>query len=60
LWAEVAIGGVTGLFYVVTPFRPDWIEAISGWDPDQHKGSVEWIVVVALLAITLAVLDRFP
>ena len=40
-WAQVTVGGITGLLYVVTPFWPDWIEAISGWDPDQHKGSFD-------------------
>jgi hypothetical protein len=39
--------------------RPDWVEAVSGWDPDQHRGSVEWMGVMALLAGTLALLDRF-
>jgi hypothetical protein len=56
-WAQVVVGGTTGFLYVVTPFRPDWIEAISGgFDPDQHSGSVEWIIVMALLVVTLAML----
>jgi hypothetical protein len=29
-WAQVIVVGMTGLLYVVTPFRPDWIEAICG------------------------------
>jgi hypothetical protein len=59
LCAELALGVMTGFLYVATPFRPDWVEAVSGWDPDQHKGSVEWMIVMALLAGTLALLDRF-
>jgi hypothetical protein len=60
VWAQVIVGGATGLLYVVTPFRPDWIEAICGFDPDQHGGSVEWIIVMGMLVVTLAMLRGFP
>jgi hypothetical protein len=33
-----------------------WIEAISGWDPDRHDGSVEWLIALGLLAETLILL----
>jgi hypothetical protein len=35
---------------VLTIFRPDWIEALTGEDLDQHAGLVEWLIVVALLS----------
>jgi hypothetical protein len=57
-YAEVALAGMTGFLYVATPYCPDWIEAISGWDPDQHKGSIEWVIVMVLLMVTLAVINR--
>jgi hypothetical protein len=60
-WAQAVLGGTTGLLYVVTPFRPDWIEAIyGGFDPDQHDGSIEWIIVMAMLVVTLAMLGGLP
>jgi hypothetical protein len=59
-WAEIIVGGIAAILFVVTPFRRDWIEAISGFDPDQRGGSVEWIVVVALLFASLALLGAFP
>jgi hypothetical protein len=59
LLAEIALCAITGFLYVATPFSPDWIEIISGWDPDQHSGAVEWIMVIALLVGTLALLNRF-
>jgi hypothetical protein len=58
LCAEVALCAITGFLYVATPFSPDWIERISGWDPDQHSGLVEWTVVMALLVGALALLNR--
>lgn len=60
-WAKVVVGGTAGVLYVVTPFRPDWIEAIcGGFDPDQHGGSIEWIIVMAMLVITLSMLGGLP
>ena len=60
-WAEVIVGFTTGLLCVLTLLRPDWIEAISGgFDPDQHDGTVEWLIGMAMLVITLAALGAFP
>ena len=30
-WIEAVLGTLTGVLAVITPFFPDWIEAISGW-----------------------------
>ena len=35
---------------VLTIFWPDWIEALTGYDPDQHDGTVEGLIVIALLS----------
>ena len=56
LWLKTFIGAGTGVLSVVTPIWPDWIEAISGWDPDQHDGSAEWMIVTALLIVTVTML----
>ena len=45
-WAELSLASFTGLLALVTPIFPDWIELVSGWDPDQHDGSVERLIVV--------------
>jgi hypothetical protein len=54
-WVEVGTASITGLLCIITPFWPDWIEALSGWDPDQHDGSVEWMIAGGLLLVTLAI-----
>jgi hypothetical protein len=54
-WIEVAIASLTGLLALITPIFPDWIEAISGWDPDQHDGSVESLIVIGLFIVTLGI-----
>jgi hypothetical protein len=53
-WLEAVIGGATATLGIVTLVWHDWIEAVFGTDPDQHNGSVEWLVVAALLAAALA------
>jgi hypothetical protein len=51
---ETAIALLAGLLGVVTIFWHDWIEALTGWDPDQHNGAAEWLIVVGLLAVAAA------
>jgi uncharacterized membrane protein len=52
-WIEIGLAAITGLLALITPIFPDWIEFVSGWDPDQHNGSVEWIIVVGLFVVTV-------
>jgi hypothetical protein len=54
-WVETGLAALTGLLCVITPFWPDWIEAISGWDPDQHDGSVEWAIAAGLFVLTILI-----
>jgi hypothetical protein len=54
-WVEIILASFTGLLGLITPFFPDWIEAVSGWDPDQHDGSVERMIVVGLCVVSIAV-----
>jgi uncharacterized membrane protein len=52
-WIEIGLAALTGLLALVTPVFPDWIEFVSGWDPDQHDGSVERMIVVGLFVVTV-------
>jgi uncharacterized membrane protein len=52
-WVESGLAAVTGLLALITPIFPDWIEFVSGWDPDQHDGSVERMIVVGLFVVTI-------
>ena len=44
------LAGFCGGLAVLIVFWPDWIEALTGYDPDQHSGTVEWLIVIALLS----------
>jgi undecaprenyl pyrophosphate phosphatase UppP len=46
---ESVIALIAGVLGVITIFWHDWIEALTGWDPDHHNGSAEWLIVVILL-----------
>jgi hypothetical protein len=51
---ETAIALVAGVLGLVTIFWHHWIEALTGWDPDHHNGSFEWVIVAALLLVAAA------
>jgi len=52
---ETAIAAFAGALGILTIFWHDWIEGLTGWDPDHHNGTFEWLIVVVLLAIAAGV-----
>jgi hypothetical protein len=54
-WVEIGLASTTGLLALITPIFPDWIEFVSGWDPDQHDGSAERLIVIGLFAVAVAI-----
>jgi hypothetical protein len=57
---EAALALASASLAVLTVVWPDWIEAISGFAPDRHDGSFEWMLAagLALAAVTCAALAR--
>jgi len=53
VWVEMAVALSAGVLGILTIFWHDWIELLTGWDPDQHNGSVEWVLVVGLVAVAV-------
>lgn len=50
---ESVIALCAGPLGLVTVFWRDWIEILTGWDPDHHNGTAEWLIVVVLLAVAV-------
>lgn len=55
---ETGLASVTGFLFVLTLITREWIEALTGWDPDHHNGSLEWVIVAVLLGVTVALSMR--
>jgi hypothetical protein len=34
-------------------WRPDWLETVTGFDPDGGSGSFEWVLAAALVTSTV-------
>jgi len=52
-WIEAVLAGVTGSLFVLTLFWHDWLEAL-GFDPDNHNGTAEWLIVAGLFVVAVA------
>jgi hypothetical protein len=57
---EVSLAVLTGFLGVLTLFWRDWIEALTGWSPDHHSGSVEFglISVLFIASVSCAAVAR--
>ncbi len=53
-WPEAGLSLITGVLFLLTLVRRDWIEALFVIDPDSHNGSLEYMIVGGLLVVTIA------
>jgi hypothetical protein len=52
-WLETGMAIVTSILLVLTLIWRDWIEIVFRLDPDQGNGTLEWLIVGALLGVTI-------
>ena len=59
-WAESFFAVLAAVLLVLTAIWPDWVEGISGYDPDKGNGSFEWELAVAcaVVAVVSSLLAR--
>lgn len=60
-WIELAVAVSCAALAVVTTVWPDWIERLTGWEPDGGDGSTEWELVLsfALVSVVSGLLARW-
>jgi hypothetical protein len=52
-WLETGIAIITGILFVITLIRNNWIEIVFRVDPDNNNGTFEWLIVGVLLLVTI-------
>jgi hypothetical protein len=52
---EIVLSALLAAATVLTAVWPDWIEGLTGFDPDGGNGGAEWLIVAVLAVITVAV-----
>jgi hypothetical protein len=55
---EAALATLTGCLWLLTLIKRDWIESVFGIDPDHGGGSLEWLIIAALLIVTVSLAAR--
>jgi hypothetical protein len=57
---EPGVAIVAAALLVLTLITREWIEILTGWDPDGGSGALEWgiVVVLAVIAVGLSVRAR--
>ena len=53
-WFEVTTAAIGLILFVVTLVSREWIEALTGWDPDGGSGALELALALSLLAVSAA------
>jgi hypothetical protein len=51
---ETVLAAASGFLFMLTLFWKDWIELLFHVDPDAGTGTLEWLIAVTFLALTLA------
>jgi hypothetical protein len=53
-WLETTLASLCGFLSILTVFWRDWVEALTGFNPDSNNGSFEWAIIAGLLLFCVA------
>lgn len=52
-WGECVLASIAVVLAFLTTVWPDWLERACAFDPDHHSGSVEWSLILVLVAVAI-------
>jgi hypothetical protein len=52
-WLLASLAALSAVLLLLTALQPDWIEGLASVDPDQGDGSVERLLTIASLGLTI-------
>ena len=55
-WLEAILAALTTGLFILTLISRDWIERIFHVEPDEGSGSLEWLIVVVLFVVSVALI----
>lgn len=53
-WFESALAAISAALLLTTLIWRTWVENVFGVDPDRSSGTLEWTIVAAAIAVTVA------
>jgi nitrogen fixation/metabolism regulation signal transduction histidine kinase len=53
-WWQTGFSVVALVLALVTVISREWIELLTGWDPDRGSGTLEWVLVAVLGLVAIA------
>lgn len=54
-WVEAGLAALCGFLALLTLVGRDWIETLTGFDPDRHIGSFEGMILAGLFLVCVLV-----